>query len=163
MDICHICFDKKDTQEKEIYCSHCSPFICSECLVLWKKENQTCPICKRSDICIVDIDEDILETTPVESPSIPEIQTHQDERDLDCSGRCIVKKTIIWYIILSFIGFVHFASFALYEGEDVRKRVLFYMKEPIMYFIFPLIGGYVILLLFVVILPIIYLCQAIVN
>ena len=163
MDICHICFDKKDTQEKEIYCSHCSPFICSACLVLWKKYNQKCPICKRQEIhiSIVIIEEETLpEVTPLPSET-QSISNRDVEYNQECTKYCILKKTLLVYIVLLVSGFIHTISIDAYEGKDVYLYTQFYLTEPITYVIFPLIGAYMIITITIIVLPVIYLCQAI--
>jgi len=155
MDLCHICFDKKNTKEKEVYCSRCSPFICSECLLIWRKENKTCPICKKEkkevSIVIV-VDED------TESSSDEDI-TDSIEDDYECNGCCILKRAILIYLILTICGFIHFISMAAYEGDDVIKMTTFYIKEPISYVICPLLGGYILLVIFSIVVPCVYVCS----
>ena len=163
MEICHICFDKKDTQEKEIYCSHCSPFICSECLVLWKKDNQKCPICKRQEIhiSIVIIEEETRSEEPLIPSETQSISNRDVEYNQECTKYCILKKTILVYIVLLVSGFIYHISIDAYEGKDVYKYTQFYLKEPITYVIFPLIGAYMIITISLIVLPVIYLCRAI--
>ena len=71
------------------------------------------------------------------------------------------KKTIFVYIILLVSGFIHQISIDAYEGKDVYKYTQFYLKEPITYVIFPLIGAYMIITISLIVLPVIYLCRAI--
>jgi len=156
METCHICHEDKDIKQTKKYCKECSPFICIECLEEWKKNNPLCPICKKPNqkenevrIEIPDIDNNISVIRT----------TGEDDEPIECSKLCIITRAILAYIILFVSGALHHIIFVLSEGGDVKKDIQKYIKEPIIYVICPLLGTYVLMLIFLVMCPIIYLAK----
>ena len=153
METCHICHEDKDIKQTEKYCKECSLFICIECLDEWKKHNKLCPICKKShqkeNEVRIDIDN-----------HISAIRTIQDnDEPIEYTKMCIFTRTILAYSILFISGALHHIIFVLSEGKDVNKDIKKYIKEPIIYVLCPLLGAYVLMLIFIVMCPIIYLAK----
>ena len=161
METCHICHEDKDIKQTENYCKECSPFICIECLEEWKKHNQLCPICKKpnqkENEVRIDIDNNI--DNHIDN-NISAIRTIQDnDEPIECTKMCIFTRTILAYNILFVSGAFHHIIFVLSEGGDVNKDIKKYIKQPIIYILCPLLGAYVLMLLFIVMCPIIYLVK----
>ncbi len=157
METCHICHEDKDIKQTENYCKECSPFICIECLEEWKKHNKLCPICKKphqkENEVRIDIDNHI-------DNHISAIRTIQDnDEPIECTKMCIFTRTILAYSILFISGALHHIIFLVSEGKDVKKDIEKHIKEPIIYVICPLLGAYVLMLIFIVMCPIIYLAK----
>ena len=155
METCHICHEDKDIKHAQKYCTECYPFICIECLEEWKKHNQLCPICKKSTQKENEVRVDI--------PDIDNNISEEEDDPIQCSKLCIITKLIVSYIIVYIILFVsgalHHILFVLSEGGNVKKDIQKYIKEPIIYVLCPLLGVYVLMLIFIVICPIIYLAK----
>ena len=96
-----------------------------------------------------------------ELAEIEAIQSAIEDNDepIEFTKMCIFTRTILAYNILFVSGAFHHIIFVLSEGGDVNKDIKKYIKEPIIYVICPLLGAYVLMLIFIVMCPIIYLVK----
>ena len=155
MEICHICHEDKDIKHTQTYCTECCPFICIKCLEEWKKHNQLCPICKKPNQKENEV--------RIEIPDIDNNISEEDDDPIQSSKLYIITKLIVSYLMVYIILFVsgalHHILFVLSEGGNVKKDIQKYIKKPIIYVICPLLGAYVLMLIFIVMCPIIYLAK----
>jgi hypothetical protein len=150
MDMCHICHEEKDIKDTYTYCETCCPFICTPCLEEWKTTNQSCPICKGTNN-----QEDY--DTRIIIPPITSVITNEVREVVECTKMHVVTRSIVIYIILFMAGVLHYLIFVVSDGEDTKKDMKKYRTEPIIFILCPLLGAYVLMLLFIVLAPIVYI------
>ena len=153
MDTCHICFEEKDSTDKKKYCDKCSPFICETCLNQWILYETRCPICK---VSLVPEGQNVPEVriTIPRNIVVPLNETIVQQENDEC--RHILLRILIVYVTLTILGVSQALLLIFFSDDYTSDKLTFYVKEPMTYVLAPLLGMYVLMLIFILAIKIHY-------